>query len=166
MAHNMFLKLTDPTVRGEATDSSHREEIQVLSWNHAFTQPTPPTRSSGGAGTVQQANHSDFAFTKYIDASTDDLLKLCWSGRRVGKGVFCCYRRVDDQKSVKYLEIIMENIIVSNLSIGGGTGDIPTETVTLSYGSVEYKYFGPQPDGQTGQDVQRVKHDLGKESVW
>ncbi len=35
-----------------------RSEIEVLSWNHGFSQPTSPTRSTAGAGTVEQANHS------------------------------------------------------------------------------------------------------------
>ena len=92
MAGTMFLKLTGPDITGESTDSAHPGEIQVLSWSHSFNQPTSPTRSSAGGGTVEQANHSDFSFTKYTDASTDDLLKMCWSGKHIEKGVFCAYR--------------------------------------------------------------------------
>lgn len=163
MAGNMFLKLINPTVTGEATASGHEGEIQVLSWSHSFNQPTSPTRNStgGGGGVVEQASHSDFSFTKYVDAATDDLLKLCWSGRSIAKGIFCAYRSTGDDRAVKYLEITMENIIVSNVSIGGGTGDLPTATVTLSYGAVEYKYL---PTGNNA-DPQRVKHDLVRQSV-
>lgn len=165
MAGNMFLKLTTPDIKGESTDSSHKEEIQVLSWSHSFNQPTSPTRSSAGGGTVEQANHSDFSFTKYIDASTDDLLKQCWSGKHIQKGVFSAYRSNGDNKPVEYLVITMEKIIVSNVSIGGGTGDIPTETITLSYGTVEYKYIPQKEDDGTGEGAQPVKHDLIKQEV-
>lgn len=165
MAGNMFLKLTGPDITGESTDSSHTGEIQVLSWSHSFNQPTSPTRSSAGGGTVEQANHSDFSFTKYTDASTDDLLKMCWSGKHIEKGVFCAYRANGDNKPVKYLEITMEKIIVSNVSVGGGTGDVPTETVTLSYAIVEYKYIPQKEDDGTGEGAQPVKHDLMKQEV-
>jgi type VI secretion system secreted protein Hcp len=165
MAGNMFLKLTTPDITGESTDSSHAGEIQVLSWSHSFNQPTSPTRSSAGGGTVEQANHSDFSFTKYIDASTDDLLKMCWSGKHIQKGVFSAYRSNGDNKPVEYLVITMEKIIVSNVSIGGGTGDIPTETITLSYGTVEYKYIPQKEDDGTGEGAQPVKHDLIKQEV-
>ncbi len=58
MAGNFFLKLSTPDITGESSDSNHVGEIQVLSWSHSFNQPTSPTRSSAGGGTVEQANHS------------------------------------------------------------------------------------------------------------
>ena len=165
MATNMFLKLEDPEIKGESTDSSHADQIQVLSWSHSFNQPTSPTRSSAGGGTVEMANHSDFSFTKYTDSSTDDLLKQCWSGKMIAKGTFTAYRSDGNNTPVKYLEIIMEKIIVSNVSLGGGTGDVPTETVGLSYGKVTYNYIPQKEVDGTGDGVQPVYHDLIKQEV-
>lgn len=165
MAMNFFLKLTTPDITGESTDSDHTGEIQVLSWSHSFNQPTSPTRSSAGGGTVEQANHADFAFTKYIDSSTDDLLKQCWSGKMIGKGVFTAYRADGDNKPVKYLEITMEQIIVSNCSISGGSGDIPVENWSLSYGAVQYSYIAQKKVDGTADGAQPVKHDLIKQAV-
>lgn len=158
MAGNMFIKIGD--IAGESTDSTHTDEIQVLSWSHSFNQPTSPTRSSAGGGTVEQANHSDFCFTKYTDSSTDDLLKACWTGKHIDTAMFSAYRSNGDNTAVKYLEINFEKVIVSNISIGGGTGDVPTETITLSYGTIEYKYIPQKEDDGTGEGAQPVKHDL------
>lgn len=165
MAANMFLKIEGPTVEGEATDAKHEKQIQVLSWSHAFNQPTSATRSSAGAGTVEHANHSDFSFTKYTDSATDDLLKLCWQGNQIEKCTVTCYRADGDNTPVKYLEIIMEQVVISNFSIGGGTGDIPTENVSLNYGKVGYTYM-PQ-DEKTGEaeGAQPTSHDLIKQEV-
>ncbi len=165
MAVNFFLKLETPEIKGESSDSDHKDEIQVLSWSHSFNQPTSPTRSSAGGGTVEQANHADFSFTKYIDASTDDLLKQCWSGKSISKGTFTAYRADGDNKPVKYLEITMENIIVSNFSVSGGSGDIPVENVSLSYGKVQYSYIPQKKDDGTAEGAQPVKHDLIAQSV-
>lgn len=165
MATNMFLKLVEPEIKGETTDSNHKDEIQVLSWSHSFNQPTSPTRSSAGGGTVEMANHADFSFTKYTDAATDDLLKQCWSGKMIKEATFSAYRADGNNTPVKYLEIIMENVIVSNLSLGGGTGDVPTETVALSYGKVTYKYNPQKEADGTGEGVQPVYHDLIKQEV-
>ena len=165
MAANMFLKLETPNVEGEATDSNHDKEIQVLSWSHSFNQPTSATRASAGGGTVEQANHADFSFTKYIDTATDDLLKACWSGKMFAKGTFTAYRADGDNKAVKYLQVLMEKVVVSNYSTGGGTGDIPVETVTLNYGSVEYTYIQQKNDDGTANGNQPVKHDLITQAV-
>lgn len=165
MSGNMFLKLKTPDITGESADSDHTGEIQVLSWSHSFNQPTSPTRSSAGGGTVEQANHADFSFTKYIDSSTDDLLKACWSGKMIATGTFTAYRSDGDNKAVKYLEIGMEKIVVSNYSISGGTGDVAVETVTLSYGVVTYTYIAQKKDDGTADGAQPVKHDLIQQTV-
>jgi type VI secretion system secreted protein Hcp len=161
----MFLKIETPNVTGEASDSNHTGEIQVLSWSHSFNQPTSPTRSSAGGGTVEQANHSDFSFTKYIDAATDDLLKSNWSGKMFAKATLTCYRADGDNASVNYLTVVMENVIVSNFSISGGAGDLPTETVTLSYGVITYTYVQQKSADGTASGNQPVKHDLIKQQV-
>src|SRR6266542_3669586 len=62
MATNMYLKFIDPNVPAQG-------EMEVLSWSHGFVQPTSPTRSAAGSGTVEQATHQNLTFTKYLDAS-------------------------------------------------------------------------------------------------
>lgn len=165
MATNMFIVFKTPDILGESADSTHAGQIQMLSWSHSFNQPTSPTRSSAGSGTVEQANHSDFSFTKYIDASTDDLLKYCWNGKQIGSATFTAYRSDGEDKAIKYLEVVMTNVIVSNVSIGGGTGDIPTETITLSYASVQYTYIQQKTADGTAGGNQPVKHDLAAQTV-
>lgn len=165
MAGNMFIQFKTPDIKGESADSEHLEQIQVLSWSHSFNQPTSPTRSSAGSGTVEQANHSDFSFTKYIDASTDDLLKMCWSGKQIGTATFQSYRSDGENKAIKYLEVEMTGVVVSNFSIGGGTGDVPTETVTLSYSAVTYNYIQQKAADGTAGGSQKIKHDLAAQTV-
>ncbi len=165
MATNMFIVFKTPDIVGESADSTHVGQIQMLSWSHSFNQPTSPTRSSAGSGTVEQANHSDFSFTKYIDASTDDLLKYCWSGKQIGSATFTAYRSDGEDKAIKYLEVVMTNVVVSNVSIGGGTGDIPVETITLSYSSVQYTYIQQKTADGTAGGNQPVKHDLAAQTV-
>lgn len=165
MAANMFIKFETPPIKGKSADTAHKDEIQVLSWSHSFNQPTSPTRSSAGGGTAEQANHSDFSFTKYTDAATDDLLQYCWNGKQIGKGTFTAYRADGANVSVKYLEIVMEHIIVSNLSIGGGGGDIPVENVSLSYGIVKYNYITQKAADGTPGGNQPAKHNLETQEV-
>jgi type VI secretion system secreted protein Hcp len=166
MATNFFLKFDDDaSIKGESTDSNHSDELQILSWSHSFNQPTKPTRSSAGGGTVEQANHSDFTVTKYLDAATDDLLKKCWSGKMIGTGTFTAYRSDGDNAAVKYLEVIMEKIVVSNISFGGGGGDLPTETVALAYGKVTYNYIPQKEADGTASGVQTTSHDLMLQEV-
>jgi len=165
MAANMYLKCEEPEIKGESTDADHKDQIQVLSWSHSSNQPTSSTRSSAGGGTVESANHSDFTITKYTDASTPHLLKRCWGGKMIKTCTFTSYRSDGDNKRVKYLEIIMNNVIISNISFGGGTGDLPTETVALNYGVIEFKYIQQKKEDGSAGDPIPVKHDLIKDTV-
>src|SRR4051812_25634419 len=165
MAQNMFIKFETPGIEGECTASGHAKEIEILSWSHSFNQTTSPTRSSAGGGTVEKANHSDFTFSKYIDSATDDLLKMCRNGKQIGKATVSAYRANGDNKPVKYLEIAMDKVIVSNLSFGGGSGDLPVENISLSYGKVQYSYMPQKETDGTGEGVQPVSHDLITQEV-
>ncbi|HEX8481212.1 MAG TPA: type VI secretion system tube protein Hcp [Allosphingosinicella sp.] len=165
MAVNVFLKFEGPVIKGESTDSRHKDEIQVLSWSHSFNQPTKATRSGAGAGTVEQANHSDFTFSKYLDMATDDLMKYCWNGKQIGKATLSCYRSDGGEESILYLQVEMEDVIVSNISIGGGPGDLPTENISLAYAKVTYTYKAQKPDSGDAGGVQPVSHDLIRQIV-
>jgi type VI secretion system secreted protein Hcp len=162
MATNMYIKFENPAVTGDSTSQEHAGEIEIMSWSHGFSQPTSPVRSNVGGGGVEQANHSNFTFTKYLDSATDDLLKQCWTGKQFAKATVSCYRSdgAADNKPVQYLLIEMEHVVISNLSISGGAGDLPVENVSLDYGIVKYTYTPRKDADGTGGAAQPIKHDL------
>lgn len=161
MASNMYIKFEAPNVKGASDDPGHVGEIQVLSWSHGFAQPTSPTRSGGGSGSIEQANHANLTFTKYLDSSTNDLIRSCWSGKQFGKVTLTCYRSDGsmDNKPVEYLKVIMEHVIISNYSVAGGPGDVPVENVSLDYGIIQYSYV--EKHGNAADDAGKpARHNL------
>lgn len=169
MAINTFIKFLGPDINGGSSSKGHETEIEVLSWSHGFHQPTTPVRSHGGGGTVEKVNHALFTFTKILDSSTDDLLKMCWSGKHIDKATVTCYRSAGDtggpQMGVPYLKIVMESVIVADYNVSGATGDMPLETVSLNYAKVTYTYNAQdKTKGVRGAD-QPVSHDLRTNEV-
>jgi type VI secretion system secreted protein Hcp len=161
MASNMYIKFEEPSITGSSDAPGHAGEIEVLSWSHGFVQPTSSTRSSAGSGTVEQATHQNLTFTKYLDRSTNDLLKYSWSGKQIGKATISCFRADSPgNKPVLYLTVTMQHVIIANYSVSGGPGDIPVENVSLDYGIVEYTYLD-----QKRADSQSTKHDLETRTV-
>ncbi len=167
MATNMYLKFEDPAIEAGSTATGHENEIEVLSWNHGFSQPTSPTRSSAGSGSVEQANHQNFSFSKYLDAATHSLLRYCWTGKQIGKATLTCYRSdgATDNKPVEYLKVLMEHVVIANYSVSGGPGDIPVENVSIDYGIITYTYQSQKKDDGTGGGNKPVKHDLETRKV-
>ena len=148
-----YLRFENPQIAGSATVAGHVGEIELLSWSHGFTQPTSPTRTDPDAA-AEQARHSAFSFSKYHDAASTGLLRRCWSGEQIGGALVACYRSDGEGAPILYLEIEMRHVVVSNVSIGGGGGDLATETVTLDYGTITYRY---RPGSN---EAAEVSHDL------
>lgn len=167
MATNMYIKFEGPAIEGGTTAAEHDKEIELLSWNHGFSQPTSPTRSQAGSGTVEQANHQNFSFSKYVDSATDDLLKVCWTGNQIDKATVTCYRSdgAEDNKPVEYLKVEMQHVVVSNYSVSGGPGDIPVENISLDYGIVKYTYLPQKKDSGEPGSAQPIQHDLETRKV-
>jgi type VI secretion system secreted protein Hcp len=156
MSGKMFLKFEQPAIQGEAVHPGHKGQIEVLSWSHAFDQKSSPLRSNE----IEFAAHRPFIFTKLQDPATDDLLKLCWSAREIGKALFCAYRADGENPLVKQLEIEFTKVIIANVSLSGAEDGLATESVSLIYGAVRYLHF------PKGEDVgQRVSHDLIRQVV-
>ena len=135
MSSNMYVKFENPDLPETGT-------IEILSWNHGFAQPTTASR------TGEQAMHQNLSFAKYLDGNTTALMKHMWSGKQFGKATLSCYRSLGarDDKPSLYLTVEMEHVIIANLSISGGPGDIPVENVSLEYGTVQYHYIEQKRD--------------------
>jgi type VI secretion system secreted protein Hcp len=165
MAINVYIKID--SITGGSTATGHIGELEVLSWSHGFVQPTSPTRSTAGAGTVEQATHQNFNFTKYLDPSSTALLKANWSGKQIATACVTCYRSdgAVDNAPVKYLQVDMTNLIISNYSISGGMGDIPVENVALDYDSVTYTYLDQKHADGTADSNLPATHNLATRAI-
>src|SRR5262245_55128103 len=73
MAMDQFIKIG--SLKGEAQDKVHKDEIDVLSWSWGLSNSGSAQQGAGaGAGKVSVR---DLNFTKYIDKSSPDLMLAC-----------------------------------------------------------------------------------------
>ncbi|RLC16079.1 MAG: Hcp1 family type VI secretion system effector [Deltaproteobacteria bacterium] len=163
MATNLFLQLD--SITGGATDENHQDWIEIFSWSHSFDQPTAPVSKSGGqAAATEMCNHAPISVTKYLDEATYAILSKTWSGKVLPKGKIECFRAGGEDNPIKYLEVEMEDVVVSNYSISVGEGDMPMENISLSYGKVTYNHIPYKRTGEA-KGNQPVYHDLRSNKV-
>ncbi len=149
MAVDMFLKLDGVT--GESQDSSHKEEIDVLSWSWGLSQ-SGTTHMGGGGGAGKVSVH-DLSLTKYLDASSPTLQKFCANGKHVATGTLTV--RKAGENPLEYLKIDLEEIIISSVSTGGSGGDDRlTENVSLNFKKFHTTYTPQSDDGTAGAAVE------------
>lgn len=153
MAVDVFLKIEEVEVKGEAQDDKHKDEIDILAWSWGCSQSGTTHMGSGsGAGKVSV---QDLSVTKYIDSSSAGLKQSCFTGRHHGKATLTV--RKAGENPLEYIILVMKDVIVTSVSEGGSGGeDRLTENVALNFGACDYKYVSQTPDGGAGPDFQFI----------
>jgi type VI secretion system secreted protein Hcp len=153
MAFDAFLKIDG--IPGESTDDKHKDWIEILSYSHGITQPSSATASSAGGGTTERVNHADFSLVKHLDKASPKLYELCCTGKHIPTVTVELCRAGGDK--LKYMEVKMEQVIISAVSPGGasGSGDsLPSEHVSFNYGKIKWTYTQQKrTDGSGGGNV-------------
>lgn len=145
MAGDTFLKIDG--IPGESTDDKHKDWIEVMSYSSGVSQMGSGDRSTGGSATSGRCNHQDFSIVKSLDKASPTLDLKCSDGSHIKKvALELCLATGTKQK---YMEYIMEDVIISSVSVGGGGGGLPTESVTFNYGKITWNYI--QTDHKTGE---------------
>lgn len=150
MPFDAFLKIDG--MPGESTDDKHKDWIEVLSYSWGASQLASATASSAGGATAERANFQDFSIVKTLDKASPKLALACADGTHI-KDVTIELCRAGGDK-VKYMEYKMSNCIISSVSVGGGGGGEPTESLTFNYGKIEWTYVQQKrADGSGGGQV-------------
>ena len=142
MANDMFLKIDG--IEGESLDSTHSNEIEVLTLHWGMSQgASMHAGTGGGAGKVSV---DDLVFTHSVDKASPILMQTCMSGKHIPKAVLTV--RKAGEKPLEFYKITMTDVMVSNVQpSGSNTGGGLVETVGLAFSKVKIEY---QPQGGDG----------------
>jgi type VI secretion system secreted protein Hcp len=148
MAVDMFLDLKGE-IKGEAQDSKHKGEIDVLAWSWGMSQSG--SFHVGGGGGAGKANFQDISVTKWVDTASPILMIYCANGDHFDSGKLTV--RKAGKKPLEYIIIEMTKVMVTSVSTGGSGGeDKLTENVSLNFAKVSVKYKEQKPDGSAGAE--------------
>jgi len=152
VAYDAFLKIDG--IPGESQDDKHKDWIEILNYQHEMTQPSSATASSAGGGTTERVDHGDIEITKHIDKASPKIYEALSKGTHIPTVTIEFCRAGGDK--LKYLEIKMEQVIISYASPGGSKHDdqFPTEDVKFNYGKIKWTYTQQKrADGTGGGNV-------------
>ena len=143
MAVDVFLKLDGVT--GEARDSKHTDEIDVLSWSWGMSQSG--TTHMGGGGGSGKVSVQDLAITKYLDNSSPTLMKFCANGKHIKNGTLTV-RKAGGEDALEYLKIDIDEVIVTSVSTGGhGSEERLLENISLNFAKFKTTYTKQSAEG-------------------
>jgi len=169
MASDIFLQIDG--IKGESTDSEHKDWIELLSYSSKVVPPPPPpVTATAKAEPVKQpsptsgvSQHGEIVVTKQVDKASPKLNEMVSSGKHIKK-VTLELMRASGGSRVKYMTVEMNQVLISSVSpqvsphdktAGGKAGtDLPTETVSFNYGTIKWTYAQQKrADGSKGGNV-------------
>jgi type VI secretion system secreted protein Hcp len=142
--------LNIPSIQGQSQQTAFTNQIECLSYSHGVAiQVTGDTSNS--ERTSGKPNHQDFHLTKYVDQATPLLNQNCCMGQNLGQ-VTITVGRNDTGAFLPILIYTLQNTVISSVSVGGGGGDKPVETLSLNYSAIQWQYtVQKEAGGQQGQ---------------
>jgi type VI secretion system secreted protein Hcp len=118
--------------------------IEILSFSHGVAQQITGDQSNTKR-TSGKPNHQDFTVTKYLDIATPKLVDFCNQAKNIPT-IKVTVGQNDAGKVTKIFVYEITNALVSSISIGGGGGGKPQETVTFNYTKMSWTYVQQKSD--------------------
>ena len=121
----IFIDIKD--IEGDSDIAGFEKKIEVLSFSHGVAAQITGDVSNENR-TSGRPMHQDFTISKYVDKATPKLNQKCCEGANLGL-VTITVGRNDAGTILPFMVYILKDVVLSNVSIGGGTGGKPVETL-------------------------------------
>jgi len=143
-------------IKGESTDSKHKDEIDLMSFSWGAAQLGGG--GGGGGGAAGKVQFQDLHITKDVDKSSPILFQRCATGTHIKEGTLIA--RKAGERQHEFLIIKMNDILVTSYQPGGsGRDTLPTEQMSLNFAKFEYSYIPQKADGTPDAGL-HFKYDI------
>ena len=149
MASDYLLKIDG--IKGESTDSKHKDEIEIESFSWGASNPGSfASASGGGAGKV---NFQDVHFTSRVNVASPNLMLACATGQHIKSAILTVRKAGKEQQ--EYYIVKLSDMLVSSYQSGGSEGSnaLPVDQFALNFAKIEFEYKSQKPDGTLGAPV-------------
>jgi type VI secretion system secreted protein Hcp len=117
MAVDIFAKIGD--IKGESTDSKHKDEVEVLSYYWGVANPGHI--GTGGGGGAGRATFQDLSIVHKIDKASPKLLEACATGEHLKEATITFRKAGKGQQD--FLIIKMNDVIITGVVPAGQTAN-------------------------------------------
>ena len=152
----VLMKITD--VKGQTLLDGYTDHMELFSYSHGIAQNVTANVSNKDR-TTGRPIHQDFAVTKDVDQTSPSLLQAC-NEAKVFADLLITVGRNDNGTIIKLFTYEMKNVIISSISVSGGGGSKPIESITFNYSHIEWTYYAEKEEGGAGGNAV-AKWDVG-----
>jgi type VI secretion system secreted protein Hcp len=150
MAVEIFLKLDG--IEGESQKQGAENQIEIFSFSNGAANPSSVSFGTGhGTGKV---DITSLSLQKQLDKASPKLFQACCKGTHIANGTLIVRESTGSDNPQTYWQYEMKEIFVDGISWGGSTGGgKPSESISLSFKSIEINYWPQNSDGSLGTKI-------------
>lgn len=139
----ILMKVKD--VPGTSMMTGYAAQIELMSFSHGLTMQVTGDVSNTER-TSGKPRHQDFHVTKYMDKSSPLLNQKLCQAQDLGDVVITVGRN-DNNTVIPLIIYTLQKAVLSSVSVGGGGGDKPVESLSINYGAIKWDYTAQKEDG-------------------
>ena len=144
-----------PGISGDTVAKGFENQIQVDSFQWGVERAI--SSPSGGIREAGAPHVGEITITKLMDKASPLLLQSSLVGEAVSP-VTITFVKDTGIGPVRYAEYTLDNVLISGYSVSSG-GDNPTESLSLSFTKITFKFTPTNLDGSPGIPIQTT-YDL------
>ena len=143
----IMLDLGD-TIKGDSVLEGYVDKIEVMSYSHNVAMQVT-NDVSNKERTSGRPHVGEFTLTKFVDGATPTLNEYCCAGKEIPLATITCGRNSGDAsgKPMAFIVYTLSNVILSNVSVSGGSGGKPVETISLNFTKIKWELTSQKTDG-------------------
>jgi type VI secretion system secreted protein Hcp len=136
---SIILDLGD-TIKGECTLEGYSDKIELMSYSHNVAMQVT-NDVSNSERTSGKPFVGEFTVTKYVDKATPTLNEYCCGGKALPTAKIVVGRNAaeSDGKVMPFITYTLDNVLLSNVSVSGGAGGKPVETLSLNFTKIKWE---------------------------
>ena len=147
MAYDAFLKIDGIT--GDSQDKQHPGEIVLMSYSFGVTNSARIT--AGGGGGAGRNSFQDFHFTTGLSKASPQLFAKCVTGTHIPHTTLTV--RKAGENPVDFFIVKLSDAIINSYSDAFAGGDLPVESVSMVFKTIQIEYKTQNSDGGIGAVV-------------
>lgn len=136
-------------IDGEVVQQDHKGEILLDSWSWGIHQSAAAGGGGGGAG---KASFSDLSIMCASSKASPVLALRCASGQHIKDAHLTVAKRVRGREET-YLTIQLSDVLITSFEPSSDGGSSATESLSLNFTKIEYKYYSREADGSVKTTV-------------
>lgn len=134
-----------PNVKGESSIRGYEGKIELLSFSQSVaTQHIGDLSAGERTSGRDRGNRQNMTVTKYLDSASPTLHQASIEGKQFPE-VKIIIGRKDGGEVSELIRYNMKGVLISSISVGGGDGGKPVETLMLDYNQITWDYTPHRP---------------------